>query len=152
MNYWLLKSDPQEFSWTDLKNSKNQCTHWGGVRNYQARNLLREMKKNDLAFFYHSSTKPQTIEGIVKITAEAYPDPTQFDRNSDHYDPQSTTGDPRWVMVDIEITRDLTAPITRDELQNHPKLEKIILFKNSRLSVQPLKAAEWRMILAMRRI
>ena len=143
MKYWLLKSDPEEFTWQDLKESKNKSTCWDGVRNYQARNYLKEMKENDQAFFYHSVVDPQTIMGVVKIVREVYPDHTQFDPSNDHFDPKSTKEEPRWFMVDIQYLADFNPPITRNELKKMPRLQDMILFKNSRLSVQPITKAQW---------
>lgn len=151
MKYWLLKSDPEEFCWTDLKRAKNQTTAWDGVRNYQARNFLREMRTNDLALFYHSSTYPQTVEGIVRIIRESYPDPTQFDQKNKHFDIKSTADNPSWVTVDIKVERNLEPPLTRDELQKQSGLENMVLFKNSRLSVQPLRESEWKIILELQK-
>ncbi len=150
MKYWLLKSDPEEFTWQDLKKEKNKITSWDGVRNYQARNYLKEMKKNDLAFFYHSVVDPQTIMGVVKIVREAYPDHTQFDPSNDHFDPKSTREEPRWFMVDIQYLEDFNPPITRNKLKNIPKLKEMVLFKNSRLSVQPITKAQWNTIQNLR--
>jgi predicted RNA-binding protein with PUA-like domain len=150
MKYWLLKSDPEEFTWQDLKESKNKITSWDGVRNYQARNYLKEMKENDQAFFYHSVVDPQTIMGVVKIVKEAYPDHTQFDPSHDHFDPKSTNEEPRWFMVDIQYLEDFNPPITRNELKNIPKLKEMVLFKNSRLSVQPVTKTEWTIIQNLR--
>ena len=150
MSYWLLKSDPDEFSWMDLKQNKDQTTAWDGVRNYQARNFLREMRKNDLALYYHSKIQPQTMEGVVRIIRESYPDPTQFNRKNKYFDSKSTVEDPRWVTVDIQVYRDLEPPVTRDELQKQPGLENMVLFKNSRLSVQPVRESEWKIILGLR--
>ncbi|MEJ2537211.1 MAG: EVE domain-containing protein [Calditrichia bacterium] len=143
MKYWLLKSDPEEFTWQDLKESKNKITCWDGVRNYQARNYLKEMKNNDQAFFYHSVVNPQTIMGVVKIVREVYPDHTQFDPSNDHFDPKSTKEEPRWFMVDIQYLADFNPPITRNELKEIPRLQDMVLFKNSRLSVQPITKAQW---------
>ncbi|MBN2365690.1 MAG: EVE domain-containing protein [Calditrichaeota bacterium] len=149
MKYWLLKSDPEEYSWENLKNEKNRTISWDGIRNYQARNYLREMKKEDLAFFYHSSTSPQTIEGIVKIVREVYPDPAQFDPENDYYDPKSDESDPIWDMIDIRYVRDLKSPLPRDEMKKHPVLKNMVLFRNSRLSVQPVSEKEWKIILSL---
>jgi predicted RNA-binding protein with PUA-like domain len=108
------------------------------------------MQKNDLALYYHSSTNPQTVEGIVRIIRESYADPTQFDRKNKHFDSKSTTEDPRWIMVDIQVDRDLEPPVTRVELQKQPGLENMVLFKNSRLSAQPVREIEWKIILGLR--
>ena len=111
MNYWLVKTEPNTFSWDDLKNLPGKKDHWEGVRNYKARNYLRQMKKGDLAFFYHSVVKPISIVGIVEVVREAYPDHTQFDPKSDYYDPKSPKENPRWVMVDVAFESKFTAPL-----------------------------------------
>jgi predicted RNA-binding protein with PUA-like domain len=147
MKYWLMKTEPESFSWTDLKNAKNHTTHWEGVRNYQARNYMKEMKKGDHAFFYHSSVKPTAIMGIAKIAREAYPDFSQFDPASKYYDPKSTQENPRWFMVDIKVEKEFPLPITLEELKEVPGLEKMVLLqKGSRLSVQPVTLHEWEII------
>ncbi len=147
MNYWLLKSEPGEFSWEDLKNSEGQTTRWEGVRNYQARNFIKEMKKGDLAFFYHSVVKPQVITGIAEITREAYPDPSQFDESGEYFDERSRQENPRWFVVDVRYRSDFIPPVSRDELKKLPELQEMALFKNSRLSVQPVSAEAWQRIL-----
>ncbi len=151
MNYWLLKSEPGTYSWRDLKAQPEGIDMWDGVRNYQARNFLRAMKINDLAFFYHSVVKPQAIMGIVRIVAEAYPDPTQWDPRSPYYDPAGSPENPRWVAVDVQYVRDLLPPITREELKAVPALSRMVLLqKGNRLSVQPVTENEWRIILSLR--
>ena len=152
MNYWLLKSDPDEFSWEDLKKQSHRRSMWDGVRNYQARNFLKEMKKGDLAFFYHSSTQPQHIPGIVNIVEEAYPDFTQFNKNHMHYDPKATKENPIWFMVDIQFEQEILPPITRDELKKNMSLGEMLLFKNSRLSVLPVTPDHWKTILKLRKL
>jgi predicted RNA-binding protein with PUA-like domain len=151
MNHWLLKSDPLEFSWDNLKAQPGKKTFWDGVRNYQARNFLREMRKGDLAFFYHSVIKPQCITGIVKIIKEAYPDYTQFDKNHPNYDPKSNEQDPTWFMVDVQVLEEFSPPISRDEIKSIKEMQDMVLFRNSRLSVQPVTPGEWQRILQMKK-
>jgi predicted RNA-binding protein with PUA-like domain len=150
MKYWLIKSDPDEFGWKDLKRHPDQQVQWDGVRSFFARKYLKEMKKNDLAFFYHSSINPQCITGIVRIIREAYIDPTQFDPENRYYDPKSDPEDPKWFMVDIEYLKDFKPPILQMELKSVSKLQKMILFQNTRLSVQPVTRGEWKTILDLR--
>ena len=132
MKYWLLKSEPEAWSWDNQV--KEGASMWDGVRNYQARNNLKEMKKNDLCFFYHSVTE-RSIVGIVKVVKEYYPDPTDI------------TG--RFVVVDVKATKKLKNPVTLDQIKEHSKLQDIALVKQSRLSVMPLKKAEWDIIIKM---
>lgn len=148
MNYWLLKSEPSVFSIDDLERSPKKTTAWDGIRNYQARNFMRDgMKKGDRAIFYHSSADPAAAVGIVEITKEAYPDPTQFDPNDDHFDPKSDPSDPTWLLVDVKLVRKFERPLTLAELKKAKGLEKMeLLRKGSRLSVQPVTAAEWETI------
>ncbi|RMG34095.1 MAG: EVE domain-containing protein, partial [Methanobacteriota archaeon] len=129
MSYWLLKSDPETYGWEDLKAAPQQTDCWDGVRNYQARNFLRDMKIGDLAFFYHSRISPPAIMGIVRVVKEAYPDPTQFDSRSPYFDPKSTRENPRWVMVDIQYQQDFFPPITLPELREVPGLENMVLLQ-----------------------
>ena len=150
MKYWLIKSDPEEFAWEDLKKQSQKKTCWDGVRNYQARNYLREMKKGDLAFFYHSVLQPQSIMGIVTITREAYPDFTQFEKSHPNYDSKSNPDEPSWVMVDVTYKQEIEPPITREEIKKVKSLQEMVLFKNSRLSVQPVSAQEWKTVLNLR--
>jgi predicted RNA-binding protein with PUA-like domain len=151
MNYWLLKSEPSTFGIDDLERSPGQRTHWDGVRNYQARNLIRDrMRRGDRAFFYHSSCPEPGIVGIVRVAKAGYPDHTQFDRNSDHYDPNSTPEDPRWFMVDVVLERKLFRVITLAELKIHAKKELAgfaLLARGNRLSVMPVSASHWKFIL-----
>ena len=132
MKYWLLKSEPDAWSWDNQV--KEGASMWDGVRNYQARNNLKEMKKNDLCFFYHSVTE-KSIVGIVKIVKEYYPDPTD------------KTG--RFVVVDVKATRKLKNPVSLDQIKENNKLKDIALVKQSRLSVMPLKKTEWDIIIKM---
>ena len=151
MKYWLLKSDPEEFGWEHLKALPSQKTAWDGVRNYQARNFLKEMKAGDKAFFYHSSTQPQRIMGTISVIREAYPDSTQFDKEHWQYDPKASKDNPIWVMVDIRYEADIDPPITREEVKNIDKLQDMLLFRNSRLSVLPVTRDQWQTILNLRK-
>jgi len=150
MNYWLMKSEPATFSIDHLAAKKRRTTGWDGVRNFQARNFLRDqMKKGDLAFFYHSSCDVPGIVGIVKIVREGYPDPTAFDASHDHYDPDSDRTAPRWYMVDVQLERKFDRVVTLDELRSHAngKLAKMILLKRgNRLSITPVTKSEWQFI------
>ncbi len=151
MKYWLLKSDPQEFGWDHLKSLPTKETTWDGVRNYQARNFLKEMKTGDRAFFYHSNTKPQSILGISSIIREAYPDSTQFEKGHSQYDSKASQDNPIWFMVDIRYEEDFDPPITREELKNKGNLQEMLLFRNSRLSVLPVTSDQWKTILNLRK-
>jgi len=148
-NYWLIKSEPDAFSIDDLKNSPNQTDHWDGVRNYQARNMMRDqMRVGDLVFFYHSNAKPPGIVGVAKVSSEAYPDHTQFDANSKYYDPKATTDHPRWYMVDVTFKRKFKRMISLDELKTIPGLENMpLLRKGNRLSIMPVSEQEWHIIM-----
>ncbi|HEV7839282.1 MAG TPA: EVE domain-containing protein [Gemmatimonadaceae bacterium] len=149
-HYWLLKSEPDSFSFDDLWNAPNRATHWDGVRNYQARNYMRdEMKKGDLAFFYHSGAEPGIV-GIVEITREGYPDHTAVDPKDPHYDPRSKPGESSWSMVDIHAIERFSRPIALSELRQKPELEGMpLLQKGNRLSVQKVGAAEWNAVTAL---
>ncbi|MCK6620921.1 MAG: EVE domain-containing protein [Calditrichaceae bacterium] len=151
MKYWLVKTEPSEFSWEDLKAAPGQTTSWEGVRNYQARNFMREMQPGDLVLFYHSQANPLAIMGIAKVVRGAYPDPTQFDPSSHYFDPQSTPENPRWDTVDIQYYREFSAPVSLPQLKEIPGLENMVLLrKGSRLSVQPVTEREWRIVTALR--
>lgn len=151
MRYWLMKSEPSEFSIDDLEKRPHQIEHWDGVRNYQARNFMRDgMRRGDLAFFYHSNTDEPGIVGIVKIVKEGYPDHTAFDVDDAHYDPDSDPKKPRWYMVDVKLERKLRRTITLAELREHEEraLKGLALLKRgNRLSVMPVSAAHWKFIL-----
>ena len=148
MNYWLFKSEPDAFSIDDLKAMKGKRDHWDGIRNYQARNLMRDqMKKGDLGFFYHSSCKVPGIVGVVEIVKEAYPDHTAWDPESNYYDPKSTPENPRWLMVDVKFVRQYTEVISLQRLRDVNGLDDMpLLQKGSRLSVQPVSAKQWKII------
>jgi predicted RNA-binding protein with PUA-like domain len=146
--HWLVKSEPDSFSFADLVASPNGTTGWSGVRNYQARNFMRDgMKRGDLVFFYHSSTDPAAIVGVAEVAREAYPDPTAFDAKNAAFDPKSRKEDPTWMMVDIKALAPLARPLALGELREVKGLEKMVLLqKGSRLSVQPVTAEEWDII------
>jgi predicted RNA-binding protein with PUA-like domain len=150
MRYWLMKSEPSVFSIDDLARAKNQTTSWDGVRNFQARNLLREAQVGDSVIFYHSSADPPAAVGTATIAKAAYPDATQFDPKSDHYDAASKKDDPRWFVVDVKFERKFPRPVTLAELRATPALEGMVLLrKGSRLSVQPVTPAEWKVVCKM---
>ncbi len=138
--YWLLKSEPNCFSIDDLADEKNKTTHWDGVRNYQARNFMRDdMKKGDKVLFYHSNAKPPGVAGVAKIVKESYPDFTAFDSKDKHFDPKSKQETPRWFMVDIKLENKLKRLVSLPELRSVKSLEGMVLLqKGSRLSVQPV--------------
>lgn len=152
MRYWLLKSEPDSYSIDDLLAEPAETTFWNGVRNYQARNFIRDdMKKGDLAFFYHSGARPPAIAGIVEIIREAYPDSSAFDPSSQYFDPKSDPDDPAWFMVDVKARQRYERPITLPELRETPGLDGLeLLRRGSRLSVQPVGAAHWRIITGLR--
>jgi len=147
--YWLLKSEPSCFSIEDLQNMPHQTSPWDGIRNYQARNFMRnEMKIGDQAFFYHSSCTPPGIVGTMEIVSHAYPDDTAFDSTSDHPDPKSTPDNPRWFMVDVRFKQQFSDMISLETLKHHPELEDMrLLQKGNRLSILPISPDEWAFIL-----
>ncbi len=148
--YWLMKSEPSVFSIDDLAKAPKQTTYWDGVRNYQARNFMREMQIGDQVLFYHSNADPPAVVGIAEVVKTAYPDPTQFDKADDHYDPQSDPTSPRWDMVDVRLVRKFRQPISLDRLREEPALKGMVLLrKGSRLSVQPVTQQEWNHILKL---
>ena len=151
MKYWLLKSEPDVFSLEDLKNCPNQTEPWDGIRNYQARNLMRDqMKVGDQAFFYHSRQAEPAIVGTVKVVREAYPDHTSWDPSSKYFDEKSSPDNPRWLMVDVQFESELSRPVTLKELRSVPELKEMFLLrKGMRLSVQPVTEAEFQLILAI---
>ncbi|MFN9368521.1 MAG: EVE domain-containing protein [Planctomycetia bacterium] len=145
MNHWLIKSEPDVFSIQDLARARGRTTGWEGVRNYQARNLLRSMQKGDLAIFYHSNAAPPAAVGIVTVVREAYPDKSAWDPGSDYHDPKARPDNPVWSMVDVKLVEIFPRPLPLDELRGTPALEGMeLLRRGSRLSVQPVTAAEFR--------
>lgn len=151
MNYWLMKSEPSEFSYDDLMARPGQIEPWDGVRNYQARNMLRDqMKRGDAVLFYHSNCAEPGIVGIAEIAREGYPDPTAFELGHKHFDPGSDPAAPRWFMVEVRAVRKLQRTITLAELKQHAPLAELPLVRRgNRLSVMPVSAAEWAFILAL---
>lgn len=151
MKYWLMKSEPSEFSIDDLKNRPRKTEPWDGVRNYQARNMMRdEMKKGDLVFFYHSNCEEPGIVGIMTVAKEGYPDHTAFDPDDKHFDPKSDPDNPRWFYVDVKYKRKLGRTITLTELREHKPLQKMkLLQKGNRLSIMPVSKKEWDYILGL---
>jgi len=151
MKYWLVKSEPEVFSFEDLKGRKDQITFWDGVRNYQARNYLRdEMKKGDQVLFYHSNADPLAVMGICKVVKEGYPDHTQFDIDSYHYDIKADPKNPTWFMIDIKFVKEFKTPVTLQEIKSNPKLKKMqLVARGNRLSVLPVKKEEFDEIVKM---
>ena len=148
MNYWLMKSEPDEFSIDHLKARKSEP--WSGVRNYQARNHMRAMRKGDQVFFYHSSCDIPGVVGIAEVQTEAHPDPTQFDPKSDYFDAGSKRDEPRWSLVDVKFKRKLKRTITLTELKAHKQLGDFALLRpGNRLSVLPVSKAQWDFILGL---
>lgn len=152
MNYWLFKTEPTTFSFDDLWNAPNRTTHWDGVRNFQARNMLRDqITPGDLVFIYHSSADPTGIAGIAEVVRGGYPDASAFDPKDSHFDPKSKPDSPSWFVVDIRAVKPLPRFITLDELRKTKGLEKMVLLqRGSRLSVQPVRAEEWKIITSMK--
>lgn len=150
MNYWLLKTEPGCFSFEMLKGRPGMTEHWDGVRNFQARNFLRDsIKAGDLALFYHSSIAEPAVVGIVDIVRGGYPDFTALDPNGEHFDPKASPTNPIWYMVDVRFRADLPKPVTLSAIRSNPLLEKMPLVNRSRLSVQPVTAEEWQIILTI---
>jgi predicted RNA-binding protein with PUA-like domain len=149
--YWLMKSEPDTFSYEDLTREPKKTAHWDGVRNYQARNMMRdEMKKGDGVLFYHSNAKPPHIAGVAEVAKEGYPDHTAFDANEKYFDPKSDPENPRWYMVDVKAVRALDPIIPLDVVKENPKLDEMKLVqKGQRLSVQPVTKQEWDEVLRM---
>jgi predicted RNA-binding protein with PUA-like domain len=151
MAYWLMKTEPDVCSFEDIWRAPKRTTGWDGVRNYQARNFMRDqMAVGDEVFVYHSGAEPPGIAGIAKVSSAAYPDPTQFDRKDDHYDPKSSPDAPIWVQVDVTAVRALPRFLALDELRGNPSLAGMrLLQRGNRLSITPVTAMEWKAVLAM---
>ena len=146
--HWLFKSEPNSYSWDDLVQDK--VAEWDGVRNYTARNLLRDaIKIDDLVLFYHSNSKPSAIIGIARVVKNGYPDHTAWDLGSEHPDPKSSPENPIWYMVDITPVRKFTREISLSEIKAVPELSEMVLVKQSRLSVQPITHQEFEVILKL---
>ena len=155
MSYWLMKTEPTSFSVEDLERLPNKTTCWDGVRNYQARNMLRDqMKVGDEAFLYYSNCDEPRIVAIVEMVEEGYPDPTAFERKHHHYDPKSDPENPRWFMVDAQLKRRLKRAVSLSELRQYASKElsgMMLLKTGNRLSVTPVNAAHWKFILSLER-
>ena len=151
MRHWLLKTEPLVFSFDDLLAAPRRTTGWGGVRNYQARNLLRDaLKKGDRALIYHSNADPPHVAGEAEVVREGYPDPSQFDPRDDHFDAKSPPDAPRWFQVDVRALRKLPKPVPLPLIRGTKALAKMALIqRGQRLSVQEVSAAEYQVILAL---
>jgi len=150
MNYWLFKTEPGCFSFDDLKNRPYMTEHWDGVRNFQARNFLRDqIKKGDMILFYHSSIPVPAVVGIAEVVRDGYPDFTAMDPQGEHFDPKSSVEKPLWYMVDVRYVEPMKKTVTLETIKNNPLLSDMPLVKRSRLSIQPVTADEWRIILGM---
>jgi predicted RNA-binding protein with PUA-like domain len=149
MAYWLMKSEPDAYSIDDLKHDRREP--WDGIRNYQARNMMRDdMKIGDKVFFYHSNCKEVGVVGVMKVASKPYPDPTQFDPESNYYDPKSNPDEPRWCLVDVAYVNKLKRTISLAEIKAHPGLDEMILVrKGNRLSIMPVSDDHWDLILGM---
>jgi predicted RNA-binding protein with PUA-like domain len=153
VRYWLLKSEPKSFSIDHLARAPGGTTSWNGVRNYQARNLLRDdIHVGDGVIFYHSNANPAAAAGLADVVRTGYPDPTQFDGRSEYYDKAATPDNPRWFMIDVRFKEKFTRPLSLDELRDVPALNDMVLLRRgSRLSVQPVTPAEWKAIVSLGR-
>ncbi|MBX3449778.1 MAG: EVE domain-containing protein [Planctomycetaceae bacterium] len=148
LRYWLFKSEPSAFSIDTLADSPSQTAPWDGVRNYQARNFLRdEVRVGDRVLFYHSREAPLGVFGTMSVVRAAYPDHTSWNPNSPYYDPGSTPESPRWYMVDVQLLQKFPQPVTREQLQDDPVTsEMMVMRRGMRLSIQPVTAAEWKAV------
>jgi len=151
MQYWLMKSEPEAFSINDLQNRPNQTEHWDGVRNYQARNMMRDdMKLGDQVFFYHSNCDEPGIVGIAQVVRESYPDFSAFDPEDKHFDPKSQPDKPTWFMVDVQFVRKLSRTISLKELKLKTELTDLALLRRgNRLSIMPVSEQQWGYILSL---
>jgi predicted RNA-binding protein with PUA-like domain len=149
LRYWLLKTEPSTYSIQDLADAEDQTASWDGVRNYQARNFMRDdMRIGDRVLIYHSNAKPPAVAGTARVVRESYPDHTAWDPNEAHYDPKSSQDHPRWFMVDVQLDEIFTTPISLNELRETKSLAEMeLLRKGSRLSVQPVRKQEFETIL-----
>jgi predicted RNA-binding protein with PUA-like domain len=146
--YWLMKSEPDAYSIDDLE--RDGVEPWDGIRNYEARNFMRDqMKIGDRALFYHSNVRPPAIVGEMEICSEPYPDPTQFDPDSQYFDEKSSESDPTWELVDVKFVRKFDRPVTRDMLKEVKRLREMMLFKRNRLSITKVRENEYRKILEL---
>ncbi len=153
MNYWLFKSEPDAYSIDDLKNEPQSIGRWDGIRNYQARNMLRDdIKIGDQVLFYHSSCKDVGIAGTAKVTSEPYPDPLQFDPESKYYDPKSKQEEPRWVCLDIQYQQEVKKFLSLKQIKETTELQDMVLVKRGRLSIQPVTQSEWDHIMKLTKL
>ena len=153
MHYWLMKSEPSTYGVDQLAAARRKTDHWEGVRNYQARNFMREMKAGDQAFFYHSNCAEPGVVGIIEIAREHYPDFAAFDPKSPYYDAKSSPKNPRWYMVDVRFVRRMKQTILLSEIKQNPLLKELHLVRRgNRLSVMPVTAKEWKAILKMKKL
>lgn len=152
--YWLFKSEPESFSIDKLAESKDKTTYWDGVRNYQARNFLRdEIKKGDLVLFYHSNSEPMGVVGICEVTKEGYPDFNAFEQEHYYYDPKSKPDNPTWFMVDIKFLEKFKKPVTLSEIKSNKKLQNMRLVqRGNRLSIMPVEKEEFEEIVKLSKI
>lgn len=148
--YWLMKSEADCFSFDDLQAAPDQTTFWDGVRNYEARNLLRDqVQVGDLVLYYHSNAEPSGVAGVAEVVRAGYPDHTAFDPGHDHFDPKSNPEKPTWYMVDLKAVKPLPKFVALGELREKPELQEMALFKRNRLSVTPVTEEEFKTVLAM---
>ncbi len=148
MNYWLMKSEPDVFSFEDLKACIKQTEPWDGIRNYQARNFMRDdMRIGDLILFYHSNTNPPGVAGIAQVASKPYPDPTAFDKKSKYFDPKSDPKNPRWILVDVSFKADIVRQVSLEEMKSMPELVNMrALQRGNRLSIMPTTRSEFQAI------
>lgn len=148
MNYWLMKSEPDVFSFEDLKACIKQTEPWDGIRNYQARNYMRDdMQIGDLILFYHSNTNPPGVAGIAEVASKPYPDPTAFDKKSKYFDPKSDPKNPRWILVDVSFKADIARQVSLEEMKSMPELVNMrALQRGNRLSIMPTTRSEFEAI------
>ena len=148
--HWLMKTEPEVFSFDDLLAKPGKTDHWEGVRNYLARNHMMAMKKGDRVLFYHSNADPPHVAGLAEVAREAYPDPTAFDKKSRYHDPKSSPAKPRWFMVDVRAVSKLPRPVTHPEMKANPRLRDMAVVRPfQRLSVQPVTKEEYDEVVRM---
>lgn len=148
--YWLMKSEEDDYSIQDLE--RDGTARWVGVRNYEARNFMRDgMQPGDEVLYYHSNARPSGVAGIARVASDPYPDPTQFDPESRYYDEKATEEEPRWVLVDVEFVERFDEVVPLREIKEHPELQEMVLVKRMRLSVQPVREEEFRIVREMGR-
>ena len=150
MKHWLLKTEPDVFSIDDFLTRPGRTEGWNGVRNYEARNLMRDgFRKGDLCIIYHSNAEPSGAAGVAEVVREAYPDPTQFDPDSEYHDPKSTPANPRWLQVDVRFVEKFPRLVPLAQIRTEPRLAGLVMLQRNRLSVTPLTAAEFRVFRAL---